>query len=373
MQKIKKFSARSTPEALKKVKLEMGDNALILGTTRVSSQSGKPSRIEVVAATTGDATPAARQIAKPASDRQPYGSRAKPAITDPEIGKMRDMNKDLVLELRQIEARLRDLLDKILLPADSPILQDPGKADQRLLSTGLDPFLVKKEDGGLPTPAESPIELLVEDLIDRVRFEPGLKRISVFLGASGSGKTTSVLKIAASVLLPGGFKPQVLYFGRDDERSTAWLRSQCKQLGVKFRKVSSIKKLDKILRKASKNPILIDTPGISDLTEEEVRYLGDAAKIHEGMRIKLVVDSGMDPQNLCAIASCVPEPSRMSLVLTKLDEASRIGGAVSMAINTRIPLAYVTGGRDISTGIYAANSALLSGKILESLSEAEIS
>jgi flagellar biosynthesis GTPase FlhF len=83
------------------------------------------------------------------------------------------------------------------------------------------------------------------------------------------------------------------------------------------------------------------------------------------MRIRLVVDSGMAPGNICAIASCVPEAPPVSLVLTKLDEATSIGGAVSMAIDTRTPLAYLTGGKDLHSGIYAADPSLVSEKVLE--------
>ena len=340
------------------VKDQMGDDSLILGTTRLPGRAGKPKRVEVVAAVeTTRPGPAAPQSRR----------GAKLDVSDPEIAHLRKADKDLAVEIRQIESRLKELLDRILGPAEQPGESYAGMAGGKLLSAGFDPDLVRRR---LPVERQASgcsIEAMVDDLVDRLRVEPPLEKISVFLGSSGSGKTTTILKIAAGVLLPMGLKPQVVYFGTDDGRSTTWLSTQCRKLRIRFRKVSDTKKMAKILRKAGKHPILIDTPGISDLTDAELGFIAEAAKTLEGMKIRLVVDSGMDPRNICAIASCVPMASQTSLVLTKLDEATSIGGALSMAIDTRTPLAYLTGGKELQTGIYAADASLISEKILESL------
>jgi flagellar biosynthesis GTPase FlhF len=85
------------------------------------------------------------------------------------------------------------------------------------------------------------------------------------------------------------------------------------------------------------------------------------------MGLRLVVDATMDPWNICAIASCIPGASGMSLVLTKLDEATRIGGAVSASIASGIPLAFVTGGRRAVDGVHIPSADLLSEKILDAV------
>jgi flagellar biosynthesis protein FlhF len=361
MKKIRKFSAQSIPEALKMVRDEMGSDAVILGTTRLPGQKGRRHQVEVVAASDGNpGRSSATDMKRRAQGMDHHDSH---------IAELRKTDKNLVLELRQIESRLRTLLDKVLGPgagADRPVTDTPGKT---LLDAGFDSHLVEKRLSAHRHAMETSTETLVEDLVGRVRVAPALERISVFLGTSGAGKTTTVLKVASQVLLPNGLKPQVVYFGEDDGRGVSWLRNQCRRIRVRFKKVPNIKNLDKILRKARKHPILIDTPGISELGDEDLRFIAEAARVYEGMRIRLVVDSGMDPQNICSIASCIPDSSRMSLVLTKLDEATRIGGAISMAIDTRTPLAYVTGGKDPDGGIYAADAALLSEKVLESLRE----
>jgi flagellar biosynthesis GTPase FlhF len=59
----------------------------------------------------------------------------------------------------------------------------------------------------------------------------------------------------------------------------------------------------------------------------------------------------------------------LSLVLTKLDEATRIGGAISAAMREGIPVAYLTGGRDYDSGILVPDRMLLYDRIIEGLAE----
>lgn len=341
----------------------MGHDALILGTTRMPQRNGRNPRVEVVAASEGTASRSG------VTD----GKRPTPQLDerDPAITKLRETDKDVVLGLMRIQSRLRGILDKMLAPGAGTDRLFSHTAGKTLLHAGFDPSLVERRLLGYQDGMDSSMKTLVEDLVGGIRVEAGLERISVFLGSSGAGKTTTVLKVASGLLLPNGLKPNVVYFGKDDGRSVTWLKSQCRKIGVRFKKVSGTRNLEKILRKAGKTPVLVDTPGISDLTDEELRFIAEAPRVYRGMRIRLVVDSAMDPQNMCSIASCLPDPSRVSLVLTKLDEATRIGGAISMAIERRIPLAYITGGKDLDGGIYTADASLLSEKILESLEDTQ--
>jgi len=115
--------------------------------------------------------------------------------------------------------------------------------------------------------------------------------------------------------------------------------------------------------------VLIDTPGIARLGDDGLELIAGITRTMEGAVIRLVVNSAMDPANISAIASCIPRPARVSLVLTKLDEATRIGGAISAAIREGIPVAYVTGGRDFESGIYVPDRMLLYDRIVEGLAE----
>jgi flagellar biosynthesis protein FlhF len=357
MMTIKKFSAENITEALSQIRREMGKDAVILGTSRRTGKVPNGNRVEIVAAREGGQRARARSLSG-TGKRQ--GERN-------EIVKMKGLDTEIMLELKQIETRLQSIMKTLQIPEGIGVEQDTGSVHRGLLDAGFDPrFLQEKAgNGGLDSrdSLDTAVRSLVRDLSIRVASE----RISVFLGPSGSGKTTTVLKIVKGVYLPEGIMPNVIYFGSDDDKDTSWLRSQCGALGVKFVRISEAGTLEGIIENKRRSRILIDTPSISSLNDDDMRFLIETSKRREDMMVRLVIDSTMDPFNICSIASCVPQPSKMGLVLTKLDEATRIGGAVSAAITTGIPVTYVTGGRNAGDGIFVPDADLLCEKIVEGL------
>jgi flagellar biosynthesis protein FlhF len=371
MMKIRKFAATSTAEAFRMVQRELGKDALILGTTQRPRPDRDGNTVEVVAASgaRSQAGPVQMNSKGPAVAQGPQAEQVR---------RVRELDAGVVNELRQIEHRLTEILAGLDLPEASETeaaTSEPGPAEgrkaspilrERLLGAGFAPDLIDSRDHFLAAARNISLEALVRCLVKEVTQEPPAEDVSVFVGPSGAGKTTTVLKIAAGMLVPNGAKPRVVYFGRDEAGATH-LRARCKKLRIKFKHVSGIAALRKLLAKPSKFPILIDTPGISSLGEEELRFLVDKAREQENINLRLVVDAGMDPLNICAIASCLPDTSRASLVLTKLDEATRIGGAVSAAIGNSLQVSYVTGGREVSDGIFVADSEILLEKVMDGM------
>jgi flagellar biosynthesis protein FlhF len=362
MMKIKKFSAASIQEALSLVKSQMGEDALILGASRRPRQGRKGNRVEIVAAAG----------CKDGRGRVTGRTQDTVAVTeDKEIGEMRHLDTEIVQELRQIETRLKDILEKVLAPSKSSSSGRTEPLSGDLLEAGFDPLMLKGRITHLSLTSDLSTEALVRSLVRNIPIEESEARVSIFLGPSGSGKTTTVLKVAKNVYLPKRIKPRIVFFGGREDKDVRWLNSQCRKLGLRFSHISKIDKMAKLLRSKKKETILVDTPSVSDLGDEEMRFLVEASKDTEGMGFRLVIDATMDPWNICAIASCVPGSPRMTLVLTKLDEATRIGGAVSASVSSCMPVAYVTGGREIADGIYVPNEKLLSEKILDSVGSRE--
>jgi flagellar biosynthesis protein FlhF len=354
MTKIKKFVAPSIQEAFAMVGTEMGKDAVILGTTRRAKADTDGNLVEVVAA-----------AGRPgAAASEPASAPVVRDVAADDVARLRGVDRDIMGELRQIDGRLKEIMQTIVAP--QPAAGGERRTGARLEEAGFDQGLLG--DGiSLGHAAWGSFERVFEDLVSEVPIDQGNDRISVFLGPAGSGKTTSVLKIAAGVLLPKRIKPLIVRFGDDGGKDAAWLKSQCKKLKIKFKAAPSAKKLEKVLAKGAKGPILVDTPSLSNLKDEDLRAVMDMSKRLEGMKLRLVIDAAMDPRNICAIASCIPDMSGVSLVLTKLDEATRIGGAVSAAIGRHMPLAYVTGGSDVRDGIFVPDAGLLLEKVLEGI------
>jgi len=354
------------------VRRDMGKDALILGTSRRPRPDREGNVVEVIAA-----LPDRVEADSSAAHSGSYGAVEKGTPQQAaarEIELTRQLDAGIVKELRAIQQRLEEILANLGQPAPGALEARPtGKASpvlrERLLGAGFYPNLIDSKGEFLATARNISLEALVRSLVKEIEPNEPVEDISVFIGPSGAGKTTTVLKIATGMLLPNDAKPLIVHFGSDGD-DAKWLKSQCKRLHIRFKCVSKIKDMEKMLAKPDKFPILIDTPGISSLAEEELRFFVEAARTTDGMNIRLVVDSGMDPLNICAIASCLPDTSKVSLVLTKMDEATRIGGAVSAAIGSSLRVSYVTGGSEVADGIFIADGDILLDKLVDGMAAA---
>lgn len=372
MMRIKKFTGPNIARSLQLAKQEMGEDALILGTMR--RRKGAGDVVEIVAAN-NKAANTARSL--PEATAEKAATAAEAHVADGAVAAAESagsaahrpgegIDLGVVHELEQMESRLNDILGRLLPSIPGRQRKNLAELKVNLHSAGFDPGLVQRRFLRSEPGPKSSFETYLEDLIGDVPIEAPDERVSVFVGPSGSGKTTALLKVA-SALRRRGIKPKVIYYGEAVNGETASLRQHCKTLRMKLRVISDGKKLIREIRNAGKSPVLIDTAGITSIGDDRLEFLAALTKEIEGAGIRLVVNAAMDPVNISAIASCVPRAARLSLVLTKLDEATRIGGAISAAMKEGIPVAYLTGGRAVDSGIFVPDRGLLYDRVVEGL------
>ena len=369
MMRIKKFTGPNIAKSMALAKQEMGEDALILQTLR--RRKGAEHVVEIVAANNEAATTAgnlAGGVSPPPRDAGGAGSTPDNPVPGRKREAVRDIDLDIMRDLEQVELQLGSIMTRIAPPSWDVRRKHLSRLRVNLQNAGFDPRLVQqrfllKE----PAPGGS-FETYLRDFIGEVRLEVPEERISVFLGPSGSGKTTALLKIAA-VLLRRGIKSRVIHYGSGRTREAKALASSCKNLGLGFKAAADAGRLMKEIMKSGGAPVLVDTPGIACLEDEELEAFADLTRTISGAVIRLVVNSAMDPANISAIASCIPPQAQVSLVLSKLDEATRIGGAISAAIREGISIAYLSGGRDYESGIFVPDRGLLYDRVLEGLAD----
>ncbi len=352
--KIKKFSAQTIPEALTQIKREMGPEAIVLGTAR-RRVKGRADLVEVVAAVGEEVEQMAKVSAKPSNSRT-------------NLTEMRKLDRDILSELRQIEMRLQDIVESVI--ADAYLCPDSSNSFVRgLLTAGFDPMLlrdsIKLEDLARAQSQQG----FVRSILEGIPIVNPTERVSIFVGPSGSGKTTSLLKVARRCATRGKARPIVAFLGPKSSRDIIWLKREARNLKAKFHHIDSCSHLERLIEKHPKTTILVDTPGISKIEDTLLRSLVDLSKALDSVRLNLVIEATMDPQNMFALVSCIPGSPNMGLVLTKMDEATRIGGALSVALSSAVPLTYVTGGARSTDGIFVADYEVIAEKIFEGLNE----
>jgi flagellar biosynthesis protein FlhF len=183
---------------------------------------------------------------------------------------------------------------------------------------------------------------------------------TVLIGPTGVGKTTTVAKLAARAVLRHG-AGQVALVSTDDYRigAAAQLEHYARLLGVRVfpaYDAASLREVLQVLR--GRHTVLIDTAGVAGhdaRLQQQIALLRDAGDL----RTCLVLAANAQALALDEAVRAYRPLQPQSCILTKLDEAPSLGGALSMLIRHRLPLDYVADGQRVPEDIAAADARAL--------------
>ncbi|PCI72736.1 MAG: flagellar biosynthesis protein FlhF [Gammaproteobacteria bacterium] len=201
--------------------------------------------------------------------------------------------------------------------------------------------------------------------------------ILAFMGGSGTGKTTTIAKLAARYVIKHG-RDSVALITTDNYRAAGLqqLQSFAKILNLPVAQVSSKNTLDNLIEKFSdKKLILIDTPGMNRNDNEiikQLRCLKDSAitsngNTHSGFTTRPIKKLLLLPathqqsvlqQSLNLFKAYSPD----SCIITNVDEATSLGEVLSCLIENRLPVAYTTDGQKVPENIRVARNHHLVSK-----------
>jgi flagellar biosynthesis GTPase FlhF len=180
-----------------------------------------------------------------------------------------------------------------------------------------------------------------------------------FIGATGVGKTTTLAKLAVRWVLRHGPRDLALV-GSDTVRIGAQdqIQSLGQLLGVPVYTPDNFESLPTLLGRLGRSHrlILIDTPGSSLRDAQISQRLGVLANCASLMESALVLgastQAGAIEETLKRFAPANPA----CCVLTKLDEAASLGGALSALIKARLPVAYLSEGQRVPEDLRPARA-----------------
>lgn len=256
-------------------------------------------------------------------------------------------------------AGLRDLLESQLgsLAWGKVNQQQPRQASlwRRLVHLGLPAdlcrsLLSKVED---VTDIRQAWRLLLAHLAQSIpvmRSEPiDQGGVIALVGPTGAGKTTTLGKLAARYVLKHGSE-HVALVTMDTFRIGAHeqLRTLGRILNVPVRVVDEQHSLQDVLDEfANKRLVLVDTAGLQAQDPQLRGQLKELAALGDRVSTLLVLAATSQYRVLkaawhnyssCALAGCI---------LTKVDEAGSLGEALGLAIEQRLPVAYMADGQRI--------------------------
>ncbi|MBU2875613.1 flagellar biosynthesis protein FlhF [Marinobacter salexigens] len=415
--KVKRFFAKSMAEALKQVSEQMGPDAVILSNRRVDGG------VEIVTALDYDENMA----------RQSLGEQASEATNGARLAEMQaERHRRLEDELSRSRTRIRDVRESraargqsyteasfvdlqeaasdeykepssqsastpnysdelARMRAEISSLRDlmsgqrvepekPGvnAVQQRLaerlqefgLSQSLAVSLSRRHKGGkLEDGWKQSLKMLVTGL--RTPHQEWLDEGGVYalVGPTGSGKTTTIGKLAARYVLKHG-ADSIALVTTDRYRVAAHeqLFVFGRILNVPVRVVDESNTLDDILDELSdRHLVLIDTAGLTSSDKGYQEQLAELARSHHKVRTHLVVSATSQPRIMKSVWHCYKMASLAGCVMTKIDEALTLGESLGFVMETGLPVAYYTDGQKIPGDLHHAEAVPLVRLAIERL------
>jgi len=223
---------------------------------------------------------------------------------------------------------------------------------QRLLDAGFSPALIRKLVDGTPAEGDEltwAAHILERNLPTGEREAPLEESGGIYalIGATGVGKTTSTAKLAAAFATRHGAANLGL-ITLDAYRVGAHeqLRTYGRILGVPVHTAHDRASLEDLLDLLSaKKMVLIDTAGMAQ-RDTRTRELLDMLS-HRAINRLLVVNASAQGETIEDQLAAYAAPSCRGIVLSKLDEAVKLGPALDSMIRHKLKVLAVANGQRV--------------------------
>lgn len=192
--------------------------------------------------------------------------------------------------------------------------------------------------------------------------------VTALVGPTGVGKTTTIAKLAARAVLRHG-PEQVALISTDHYRigASAQLEHYGRLLGVRVYPAYDAESLRKVLDLLrGLHTVLIDTAGVAGSDPRLTQQMEIFSQTSE-LRACLVLAANAQSQSLEESVRAYMPLKPHACILTKLDEAPNLGGALSVLIRHHLPLDYTTDGQRVPEDIAAADARSLVCRAAQSM------
>jgi len=392
--KIKRFVAPDMRTAFALVRDEQGPNAVILSNRRIENGveviaatdydealvrqavrsaavtgAASATRTEAAAKATTPETPAAAQAAFAAANAAaavepaPAPPAPAPETRAPDLRQLWTKDPNLAEVKRELSAMRHVLEREVGRFAEDRLRENPIRAQvlEELLEYGCETELARSIATCIPSDADArrarglELGLLAKSLTVCKREPIEQDGAIALIGPTGVGKTTTLAKLAARYARAHSAR-DVALITTDVYRIGAreQLYTYGRLLGMPVVEAADERALGEALtRLADYKLILIDTAGLSQRDRaltDQLSWLARYPKIAS----YLVLPANAQPRDLDEVVHRFSVAKPQGTILTKLDETGRLGGALSLTIRRKLPIAYVTDGQRVPEDLQRA-------------------
>lgn len=425
--RVKRYVVDSMPDALEKIRVDLGKDAIILNTKPIKTGGffglfGKQ-QIEVIAAS-DEKAPSEReqrtvtltserprvavstQSVKQAYQRNQMADQAPVSQIEPKerpkpieaaapaaaetirTAKTQPASvpsPQAVLPSGEIVEELRDMrqmFQKLLIQSDSGhyLPESFSKVKDRLISQEIEEEIVSNIMARLLKQLDQPHEYpeaevfdhtrtIIKDILQRGTNSPAKISRSVkqayFFGPTGVGKTTTIAKLAAECMLKE--KRKVGFITSDTYRIAAvdQLKTYANILNVPLEVVFSPKEVEQAMERLSGcDLILIDTAGRNYRNDEYVKGMKEFLRFGETSENYLVLSLSTKYSDIKSIVTNFADVPSAKAIFTKADETETYGSILNIVHQFDFALSYITTGQNVPDDILVATPEMVAKMIL---------
>jgi flagellar biosynthesis protein FlhF len=335
-------------------------------------------RAEQKAAQLAHATAKAAQAAAPAAQQENtfagLPASAAAAVTEAVRARMEQVvNETVMHELASMRGMMEEHFAGLLWGDRQRRSPNNAALTKRLFAAGFSAQLVRMVIDNMPEfeHAEAAMEWVQQTLENNLPVmdseEAMLNRGGVFalMGPTGVGKTTTTAKLAARCVMRFGAS-KVALLTTDSYRIGAHeqLRIFGKILGVSVHAVKDAADLQLALSELrNKHIVLIDTIGMSQrdrtVTDHISMLCGAGLPVQRLLLLNATSHGDTLNEVVQAYQSGPDQAPLAGCILTKLDEATNLGGVLDTVIRYKLPVHYVSTGQKVPENLYVATKRFL--------------
>lgn len=373
----KTYVAPTKLEALLKIREEHGADAVILSerTVQKGKLLGKKPMVEIVVGIK-DGSPEPKAEPRPTTKVEPKGIEDY----DPNQVRLRKLERE-VQEIRALVQTMHTyLMNGAAYPTDdgatpeTPMIAavvDEHPLLSPLLQAGVEREIAQELLRRVPRiPSNAAIDTLKRTLAARIPVGGALPRenrhrqVAVLIGPTGVGKTTTIAKLAAVHALDYGRKVALLSLDTYRIGAIQQLRTYADLMKLPLHVATTADEVQEGLELFTDyDLVLIDTIGRGQRDEAHLLEMRQALQPVKGI-VYLTLSATADAVTLLDAAQrfTIFEPD--AIILTKLDEAARLGNCVNLVLKVGQPLSYFTTGQRVPEDICHADAQALACKVL---------
>jgi flagellar biosynthesis protein FlhF len=381
--RIKSYFADSVQDAIEKARAELGPDAMLMNSKKTDFELRALGSVEVVFGLPGPAAVAKprlqiKGVGDPRIDSVSFAgalAEASSVASDEVTQELADLRRQIETVKRSVNRRQRahanpderntlavENICSRLIASDlsEDLAQEIAEAVelqafawQQGSTRGLRDFEM--------VPSETLELALLAELERRFQVAPELgtagatNRRVMFVGPSGGGKTTCLIKLGLRFGLQARLPMHI--FSLDTLRVGGWeqLAAYAAIAGVGFDAAHSLKALDQMLSQhADKKLILMDTPGFGPADTDDLGDLGRWIGQRTNLDIQMVIPATLrQPVIKRTLERFAPlKPSK--LLLTRADETESVGVLLDIAMRSSLPLSYISNGQTIPEDVEEA-------------------